>query len=290
MTEIETIVIQNKLLYPFDKGLDVYVMTSSYADHLADTANGRHTFPGTDYAVWHGSPIVAPFSGNANVYKESAALGIDLVFVFNIGNTEYRFDFAHGSHNDYGSPTNVIKGTRIGLSGNSGFVIPKPTKSNPFAGTHVHVSLRINGKFVDPHPWLKAMWELKIGKLSDETHVDNILEKTLEPYKNKIKEAEGRTEALQRELDGLILTNFINIKDNIMVETKKLSTKLGDAGTYLGVSSAISIGFIALFTPQFIGMGLGEEQITAIGTGLTALINLVLVAVVHITKTHWTQK
>lgn len=53
----------------------------------------------------------------------------------------------------------VIKGQLLGYSGNTGFVIPAPTKANPNAGAHVHFSIKITGQknpdyndYVDPMP------------------------------------------------------------------------------------------------------------------------------------------
>lgn len=51
----------------------------------------------------------------------------------------------------------VKKGQIIGHAGNTGFVIPAPTRQNPKAGTHLHFSIKINGvknpaykDFIDP--------------------------------------------------------------------------------------------------------------------------------------------
>ncbi len=51
----------------------------------------------------------------------------------------------------------VKRGDCIGLSGNTGIVIPKPTKENPNAGAHLHFSMKVFGvknaaylDFVDP--------------------------------------------------------------------------------------------------------------------------------------------
>lgn len=56
---------------------------------------------------------------------------------------------------------NLSKGEDIGVAGNTGYVIPLPTKENPKAGTHTHFSIKINGitnpeykDFVDPMKYL----------------------------------------------------------------------------------------------------------------------------------------
>lgn len=55
----------------------------------------------------------------------------------------------------------VEKGQFIGWSGNTGFVIPAPTKENTKAGAHVHFSIKVAGlenkeynNYVDPTPYI----------------------------------------------------------------------------------------------------------------------------------------
>lgn len=54
----------------------------------------------------------------------------------------------------------IKKGQCIGLSGNTGTVIPKPTKINPNAGAHLHFSIKVFGEenldylnFIDPEKY-----------------------------------------------------------------------------------------------------------------------------------------
>lgn len=50
----------------------------------------------------------------------------------------------------HGTPVK-INNTIIGLSGNTGYVLPKPTASNPKAGSHHHISKHgLTGKLIDP--------------------------------------------------------------------------------------------------------------------------------------------
>ena len=44
--------------------------------------------------------------------------------------------------------TVVKKGQKLGGMGNTGYVVPAPTKKNPFAGTHLHFEVWKGGK-----PW-----------------------------------------------------------------------------------------------------------------------------------------
>lgn len=48
----------------------------------------------------------------------------------------------------------VKQGQAIGIVGNTGNCLPRPTPSKPLSGTHLHFEVRINGKPVNPLPYL----------------------------------------------------------------------------------------------------------------------------------------
>lgn len=48
----------------------------------------------------------------------------------------------------------VKQGQVIGTVGNTGNVSPRPSSSNPYAGTHLHWEVRVNGRPVNPIPYL----------------------------------------------------------------------------------------------------------------------------------------
>ena len=48
----------------------------------------------------------------------------------------------------------VKQGQVIGTVGNTGNCLPRPTPSNPLGGTHLHFEVRVNGKPVNPLPYL----------------------------------------------------------------------------------------------------------------------------------------
>ena len=48
----------------------------------------------------------------------------------------------------------VKQGQVIGTVGNTGNCLPRPTPSNPLAGTHLHFEVRVNGSPVNPLPYL----------------------------------------------------------------------------------------------------------------------------------------
>lgn len=50
----------------------------------------------------------------------------------------------------YGTPL-IVNKTLIGYTGNTGYVLPAPTKKNPKAGSHLHLTrISFTGKLVDP--------------------------------------------------------------------------------------------------------------------------------------------
>lgn len=48
----------------------------------------------------------------------------------------------------------VVQGQVIGVVGNTGNVLPRPSSSYPNSGTHLHFEVRINGRCVNPIPYL----------------------------------------------------------------------------------------------------------------------------------------
>ena len=49
---------------------------------------------------------------------------------------------------------NVKQGQVLGIVGNTGNVTPRPSSTNPYAGTHLHFEVRVNGRPVNPIPYL----------------------------------------------------------------------------------------------------------------------------------------
>ena len=48
----------------------------------------------------------------------------------------------------------VSQGQAIMQVGNTGNVLPRPTASDPLRGTHLHFEVRVNGRCVNPSPYL----------------------------------------------------------------------------------------------------------------------------------------
>lgn len=49
----------------------------------------------------------------------------------------------------------VVQGQVIGTVGNTGNCYPRPTASSPYNGTHLHFEVRVNGRCVNPIPYLR---------------------------------------------------------------------------------------------------------------------------------------
>lgn len=71
----------------------------------------------------------------------------------NHGNGVYT-RYAHCSRLLVGKGQTVKQGQVIAYVGNTGNVSPRPSASNPHAGAHLHFEVWVNGKRVNPAPWL----------------------------------------------------------------------------------------------------------------------------------------
>ena len=62
--------------------------------------------------------------------------------------------YAHMSSRDVVVGQTVKQGQIIGKVGNTGNCWPRPTSANPAGGSHLHLEVRINGKRVNPEPYI----------------------------------------------------------------------------------------------------------------------------------------
>ena len=128
---------------------------------------------GIDYATPYGTPVVAPHNGivievnyNQNGYGNYIKIENDVE-----GSV-----LAHLSRTDVMVGMTVEEGSQIGLSGNTGYVLPAPTPTDPHAGSHLHWGYyriprdRANGYdgYIDPTPYLSNTtytYKYKIGDM-----------------------------------------------------------------------------------------------------------------------------
>lgn len=124
--------------------------TSGYAGHF-----------GLDFGTPFGTPILACDAGEIIRSAFTTGNGYFVEIKHSWGSTLY-LHFKESAKKKVGDF--VQAGELIGYSGNTGAVIPAPTKEKPLAGSHLHFSLKINGvlnpdykNYLDPLPYLKNL-------------------------------------------------------------------------------------------------------------------------------------
>ena len=95
---------------------------------------------GIDMAVAWGSDLYAVEDGFILETKDTAG-GYGMYVRLLAGENEWTY--GHMSSVKVRRGQIVKKGEVLGSAGNTGLVFPKPTPFNPFAGTHLHLGLRI---------------------------------------------------------------------------------------------------------------------------------------------------
>lgn len=127
-----------------------YYKSSGYAGHF-----------GVDFATPYGTPIFACDSGEVTRSGFTTGNGYFIEIKHAWGSSLY----LHFKETPKKKVGDKVKASElIGLSGNTGAVIPQPTKEKPFAGSHLHFSLKINGvinpdfkNWIDPLPFLQDL-------------------------------------------------------------------------------------------------------------------------------------
>lgn len=125
---------------------------------------GSNSHGGIDFGVYYGAPITASMSGTViYAYNDGYFSKSDLRWTYGTyvvidhGNG-YLTYYAHLKSKTVSVGDKVSQGDIIGYSGNTGRVSPSPTKSDPYAGTHLHFEIRkyISGSYVrvDPRDYL----------------------------------------------------------------------------------------------------------------------------------------
>lgn len=121
---------------------------------------GSNSHGGIDFGVYYGAPISASMSGTViYAYNDGYFSKSDLRWTYGTyvvidhGNG-YLTYYAHLKSKTVSVGDRVSQGDIIGYSGNTGRVSPSPTKSDPYAGTHLHFEIRkyISGSYVRVNP------------------------------------------------------------------------------------------------------------------------------------------
>ncbi|MFB6356372.1 MAG: M23 family metallopeptidase [bacterium] len=102
---------------------------------------GKNFHEGIDIAAWHGSPVRAPADGKVTFSGWKSGYGQSLTIRHEYG---YKTLFGHLSKRLVSKGQRVKKGTPIGRVGNTGHS----------TGSHVHYEVQVNGKHINPWPYL----------------------------------------------------------------------------------------------------------------------------------------
>lgn len=124
------------------------VVDSAYKNY----PGSRH--PGTDYPLPVNTPLYAGIAGTVTVIYRSTYVGRGNEVIITNGNIVRKY--CHMNRIDVKNGQKVTEGQLVGLSGNTGYVLPRPTASNPNAGAHLHDELLIDGTYIDLEQYLKG--------------------------------------------------------------------------------------------------------------------------------------
>ncbi|MDD3193458.1 MAG: peptidoglycan DD-metalloendopeptidase family protein [Oscillospiraceae bacterium] len=128
-------------------------ISSSYGYRFQDT--DFHTgmdIAGSGSSIY-GARIVACGAGTVVKVQNNGSNGYGLFCIIDHG-SGYTTLYAHTSSIIVSVGDVVEKGQTIGYVGNSGWVIPSPSASNPTGGSHLHIEFRINGVHQNPANFL----------------------------------------------------------------------------------------------------------------------------------------
>lgn len=111
--------------------------------------------PGTDWGLPANTPLIAAMDGVATIYNRDMSIKKGRGKEVSIANGNKDVNTCHMNRIDVTGGQFVKKGQQIGLSGNTGYVLPAPTILNPNAGAHLHAELLIDGKYIDLNKYVK---------------------------------------------------------------------------------------------------------------------------------------
>lgn len=125
--------------YPVTRPFGVYDPAySNYPD-------SKH--PGCDYGTGNNTPLPAKMSGKVTIYaRGNTTTGRGNEVIITSGATQIKY--CHLNRIDVSNGQTVTVGQTIGLSGWTGYVLPKSE-----AGAHLHFEVLINGVYTDPEKW-----------------------------------------------------------------------------------------------------------------------------------------
>ena len=93
------------------------------------------------------------YDANGNYVGSYSSYGEYVLIMHNDG-TQTLYAHMKAGSRTVSAGTNVKQGQVLGIVGNTGNVKPRPSPSNPYGGTHLHWEVRVNGRAVNPIPYL----------------------------------------------------------------------------------------------------------------------------------------
>ena len=120
------------------------VVTSGFGFRVHPTTHQNDLHEGVDIAVPTGTDVRSPFPGTVTRVDEHPRLGHMVVLTHPAG---YQTVYGHLE-----SPT-VAEGERV----SAGSVIARSGESGTATGPHLHFSMFLNGRSVDPSQWIPAL-------------------------------------------------------------------------------------------------------------------------------------
>lgn len=93
------------------------------------------------------------YDGNGNYVGSYSSYGEYVLIMHNDG-TQTLYAHMKAGSRTVSAGASVKQGQVIGTVGNTGNVRPRPSSSNPYSGTHLHWEVRVNGRVVNPIPYL----------------------------------------------------------------------------------------------------------------------------------------
>lgn len=163
----------NQFPYPVTRAFGI--QDPAYANY----PDSRH--PGTDYGTGNNTPLKAKMAGKATVYNRgNTATGRGNEVVITHGSTQIKY--CHLNRVDVKNGATITAGQTIGLSGWTGYVLPKSPE-----GAHLHFEVMIDGKYVNPETWkgvemitqnqLGVLYRMYLGRPVDSSGVKTFVGK-----------------------------------------------------------------------------------------------------------------
>lgn len=298
--DLKQMITELNLAYPLKRkiGKGGYKISATFKDHKNRKDNTAN-YPGLDLAGlgYVGEPVTQLVAGWSQV-DITPGWGNMAVTVFRWKGLIIRLDFAHCSW--------VWTQPNKGKNKQKGFVIGKIGSSGNATGPHLHINLRVTGKYgerayddtyLDPEPLLDLLWQHKEGKLAAKPDYEKLY--TVELVNNqqlevKIDRLEAEIADLQKEVDAKLTKlstptlepsqpEILDItKTNMQNKLTEALMKATDSGLpklllrYLVPAYFISYAIQILATPYLTGQGYTPEMISEVGKGVLIVVDIIL--------------